>query len=206
MISKLQNPIVGAVFAMVVSVALGVSLSWRVLGPWIEHAAVDPVPELPVELKQRGWDFWTIEIDNLSNELKEERAKLRKQAELQEQRAARLSAEEAELAKVRHEIEALRRDIAGKVVEISSDESKNVRTLAQTYTNLTPRAVVAIFKEMDDATVVKILSLMKAEVVGAIFEEMSRTMGADGVPLARRAAALSEKLRMMKASKPASAS
>jgi flagellar motility protein MotE (MotC chaperone) len=201
MTSKLQSPIFGAALALVISVSLGVGLSWRVLGPWIQQAAVVPLPELPVELKQRGWDFWTIEIDNLSNELKEERAKLRKQAELQEQRAARLSAEEAELAKVRNEIEALRRDIAGKVVEINSDEAKNVRTLAQTYTNLTPRAVVAIFKEMDDATAVKILSLMKAEVVGAIFEEMSHTMGADGAPLARRAATISEKLRMMKANK-----
>lgn len=202
MITKLQSPLVAAGLAMSVSVALGVSMSWRVLAPLLEHVAVPAEPPAQTELKQRGWDFWTIEIDNLSNELKEERARLKKQSELQDQRAARVATEEAELAKIRNEIEALRKEIARKVVEVAGDEMKNIRSLAQTYTNLTPRAAVAIFKEMDDTTAVKIMSLMKAEVVGALFEEMTRTAGTDGVSLARRAAILSEKLRMMKAAKP----
>ena len=52
-------------------------------------------------------------------------------------------------------------------------------------------------------TTVKILSLMKPDVVGALFEEMSRTPDNDGT-LARRAALLTEKLRLMKAAKPPS--
>ena len=51
--------------------------------------------------------------------------------------------------------------------------------------------------ELDDATAVKILSLMKADVVGPIFEAMAR----DPVS-AKRAAQRSDKLRLMKA-KPA---
>lgn len=54
-------------------------------------------------------------------------------------------------------------------------------------------------------TAVKILSLMKPDVVGPIFEEMSKTTGTDG-PLARRAAILSEKLRLVKAQQSSSAS
>jgi len=206
MTTKLQNPIFAAALGVVASVGLGAGLSWRTLEPLLAQAAAVPVAEPAAELKQRGWDFWTIEIDNVSNELKEERARLRKQAELHEQRTARLEAEERELAKVRAEIEALRREISAKVVEISTDEAKNIRTLAQTYANLTPRAVVAIFQELDDGTAVKILSLMKAEIVGPIFEEMSRTAAADGTPLARRAATLSEKLRLVKAANPAGTS
>ncbi len=61
---------------------------------------------------------------------------------------------------------------------------------------------MAIFKEMDDTTAVKILSLMKPDVVGPIFEEMSSLATPEGAPLARRAAVLSEKLRLMKDSKP----
>ena len=118
---------------------------------------------------------------------------------------ARLDAEEKELAKVRLEIEALRKQIADRVIEISADEVKNLRALSQTYTNLTPRAAVAIINEMDDNTAVKILSLMKAEVVGPIFEEMSKTAGTDG-SMARRAALLSEKLRLMKSGKAAAPS
>lgn len=199
---KLKNPLVASALALLLSVGGGAYVAARTLVPLLEQAAAVPEKEIEPELKRRGWDFWTIEIDNLSSELKEERARLQKQAEVLQQRTDRVAAGEKELAQVRAEIERMRRDLADRVVEISADEAKNVRTLAQTYTNLTPRAVVAIFREMDDTTAVKILSLMKAEVVGPIFEEMARTAGPEG-PLARRAALLSEKLRVMKAGKSA---
>lgn len=205
MIAKLQNPIIAATGGILLSVGVGVFLSTRTLLPLLEKSIVAVVPKAPEELVERGWDFWTIEIDNLSNELKEERARVRKQAEMLDLRAGRLAAEEKELAKVRADIEKLRREIGEKVLEITGDEVKNLRTLSQTYTNLTPKAAVAIFKEIDDTTAVKILSLMKAEVVGAIFEEMARTAGTDG-SLAKRAATLSEKLRHVKAAKAATAS
>jgi flagellar motility protein MotE (MotC chaperone) len=209
MLKKISPPLVGAAVSLLLSVGVGVFLCLRTLGPLIEAAAVAAAAHVPkdaVELKQKGWDFWTIEIENLSNELKDERLRLKKQADLLDQRAARLAAGEKELAKVRTDVAALRQEVADRVTEISADEQKNIRTLAQTYTNLTPRAVVAIFKEMDDATAVKILSLMKPDVVGPIFEQMAITLGADGSPLARRAAILSEKLRLMKASKPPTSS
>ena len=98
------------------------------------------------------------------------------------------------------DIEAMRAEIGRKVIEITADESKNLRTLAQTYSNLTPKGAVAILREMDDTTVVKILSLMKSDAVGPIFEEMAKTTAPDGT-LARRAALLSEKLRLMKAAR-----
>lgn len=206
MIQKLQNPAFAAVFGVILSVVLGASVSMQALAPLLKKVPVAHAKEPTEELKQKGWDFWTIEIDNLSNELKGERARLRKESELMDQRAARLAAEEKELGKVRADVESLRKEIADKVIEITADESKNIRTLAQTYTALTPRGAVAIFRELDDTTAVKILSLMKAEVVGPIFEEMSKTAAADGTPLARRAALLSERLRLMKAAKPSSTS
>ena len=197
MIAKLQNPFLAAGLGLLLSVALGIGMSVRVLEPAILQAIAARKPKEPTELKQRGWDFWTIEIENLSNELKEERARLKKQAETLDQRAARLAAEEKEFAKLRADVESLRREIAEKVIEISADEASNLRKLSQTYANLTPAAVVAIVHELDDATAVKILSLMKADVVGPIFEAMAR----DPVS-AKRAAQLSDKLRLMKA-KPA---
>lgn len=203
MIAKLQSPLVGAAVGILLGTGVGIYSGARALMPLLERSVVPAEAKAPEELKHRGWDFWTIEIDNLSNALKEERAKLRKQTELLDQRSLRVAAEEKELAKVRAEIEKLRSEIAKQVIEIGVDESKNIRMLAQTYSTLTPRAVVAIFKEMDDTTVVKVLSLMKAESVGPIFEEMSKTAGPDGVS-AKRVALLSEKLRLMKASKPSS--
>lgn len=204
MITRLLHPIPAASLSLLLSVALGAALSWRALNAVVMQAALArPAPE-PTELKKKGWDFWTIEIENLSNELKEERVRLKRQSELLDQRAARLAAEEKEFAKLRADVEALRKEIADRVIEITADEAKNVRTLAATYAALTPRGAVAIFREMDDSTAVKILSLMKPDTVGPIFEEMSRTGAADD-SLARRAALLSEKLRLMKATKPAGA-
>jgi flagellar motility protein MotE (MotC chaperone) len=202
----LNNPIVVAALSILLSVGLGSMVIWKgAAAAIIANKAAHPVKhdEKEEEAKARGWDFWTIEIDNLSAELKEEKARMKKQSEQLDQRAARLAAEEKELGKVRAEIETMRKEIADKVVELSSDEMKNLRTLAQTYTSLTPKAAVTIFREMDDSTAVKILSLMKPDTVGLIFEEMSKTAGADG-PLAKRAAVLSEKLRLLKAAKTAS--
>jgi flagellar motility protein MotE (MotC chaperone) len=143
--------------------------------------------------RSQGWDFWTIEIDNLTSELKEEKARLRQQADSLDQRAARIESEKQELEKLRSEIAATRQEIDQRVIAINTDEAKNLRSLAQTYSTLTPHAAVAIIRDMDDTTVVKILSLMKPDVVGPIFEEMA----GDG-SLAQHAAVLSDKLRLMK--------
>lgn len=202
MIAKLQNPIAAVGLSLVVSVAVGVSASWGVLSKLIMDAAkvIPALPKVAPEAKAKGWDFWTIEIENLSNELKEERTRLKKQAEQMGQREARLAAEEKEFTKIRADVEAVRKQVSDRVLEISTDEAKNLKTLATTYSNLTPRGAVAILKEMDDVTVVKILALMKVDVVSPIFEEMSKSTGSDSA-LAKRAAQLSEKIRMMKPAK-----
>jgi flagellar motility protein MotE (MotC chaperone) len=203
---KLSNPFIAAAVALCVGLGTGLYVFWVAAEVALEHA-IRLVPHkdaLGGEERQRGWNFWTIEIENLANELKGERERLHQQADSLDRREAQLAAEGQELNKVRTEIEGLRQEIATKVIEINADEAKNIRSLAQTYTNLTPRAAVAIIREMDDLMVVKILSQMKPDVVAPIFEEMSRTAGSDGVPLARRAALLSDRLRLMKSTKTAS--
>lgn len=203
--TAIRNPFVSAAIALFLSIAVGLFMFWRAAMPLLAlsiNTRLKAVAALPK--KEKNWDFWTVEIENLSNELKEERARLRKQADTLDQREARVAAEQKELATMRAEIEGMRREIAEKVTVIREDEAKNLRSLSQTYANLTPRAAVAIIRELDDVTATKILYLMKPEVVGPIFEEMSRSSAADGTPLARRAAILSEKLRLMKASRPSS--
>lgn len=198
----LRNPFVTAVAGMLLAVALGVFTVWKAGSAMVVRAIeLREQAVTAASKKEKGWDFWTIEIENLSTELKEERARLRKQTELFEQREVRMAAEQKELATMRAEIEGLRKEIADKVIQVRDDEAKNLRALSQTYANLTPRAAVAIIRELDDVTATKILFLMKADAIGPIFEEMSKTTGADGTPLSRRAAILSEKLRLMKSKK-----
>jgi flagellar motility protein MotE (MotC chaperone) len=196
----LASPAFVALFGILAGSTVGLGWFWRAADALVAQAIAALPPPPLVDEKAQGWDFWTIEIDGLSSELKEERARLRQQAEVLNQRAARLAAEQQELNKIRSDIEAMRAEIGRKVIEITADENKNLRALAQTYSNLTPKGAVAILREMDDITVVKILSLMKSDAVGPIFEEMAKTTAPDGT-LARRAAILSEKLRLMKAAR-----
>jgi flagellar motility protein MotE (MotC chaperone) len=200
MTKLLRPPVLLIALAAVAGAAAGLWPLWQAGTRAIAAAATAALAQAePVAVRRaQGWDFWTIEIDNLASELKEEKGRQRKQADALDQRAARLAADQAELAKARAAIEQMRRELGERVLEIKADESRNLRTLSQTYGNLTPKAAVAIIRELDDTTVVKILSLMKPDVVAPIFEELSATTGTDG-PLAKRAATLSEKLRLMKA-------
>ena len=150
--------------------------------------------------RAKSWDFWTVAIDNLTSELKEQKESLSRRSDELDQRAARLDAEKQELDQVRSDLEAMQRDIDARVVTIDANEAKNLKTLAQTYTNLTAQSTVAIFKEMDDTTAVKILSLMKPDVVAQIFEVMASS---GDESLARRAAILSDNIRLMQSAPPA---
>ncbi|HVW19608.1 MAG TPA: hypothetical protein VHC86_00190 [Opitutaceae bacterium] len=153
------------------------------------------------QTRSQGWDFWTVEIENLSSELKEEKARLRQRADDLDRKEKSIAAEKQELEKIRDDVAGLRRQIDERVIAINADESKNLHVLAQTYATLTPEGAVNILKEMDDATAVKILSLMKPDVVGPIFEVMAKPNGTD-TTMAQHAAELSEKLRMIKTAAP----
>ena len=201
---KLTSPLVAAILGLVLGLGTGLFTFYRAAQVAFDRA-VSLAPhkdKLINEERERGWNFWTIEIEELANELKGERDRIRKQGEQLERREAQLASERQELNKVRTEIEGIRQEIAAKIIEVNADESKNIRSLASTYTSLTPKAAVAIIRELDDVTVVKILSVMKADVVAPIFEEMSRTAGPDG-SLAKRAATLSDRIRLIKSTKTA---
>jgi flagellar motility protein MotE (MotC chaperone) len=197
-------PLLLVVAALLEGLAVGPYWYWKKADGLISRLAVHR-KQLQTEQRQRekGWDFWTIAIDNLTAELKGEKARIKQQSDQLDQRTARLAAEKQELDKTRADIEAMRQQMDERVIAIGADEAKNLRTLAQTYSTLTAHGAVTIMREMDDTTVVKILSLMKPDVVGPIFEDMAKPGGDDG--LARRAAVLSEKIRLMKAGPPSSA-
>jgi flagellar motility protein MotE (MotC chaperone) len=107
-------------------------------------------------------------------------------------------ADAAELEKVRQRLESLRKEIAQRVTEVSAEEVKNLKALSATYRSLSPPAAVGILAEMDQQTVVKLLSLMKPNETAAIFEEMGRS---NDPAIVKRAASLSEGLRLLNATR-----
>jgi len=162
---------------------------------------VDPEIKLPTKtaLPPRLWSFKTEAVDLLITELQAERAKIATDQKdfltLQNQTAA----ERAELDKIRTEIKALREEIDQRIVEIEEREVKNLKTLAQTYAAMNPAQAVAIFREMEENMVVKVLSMMKTTVAGPILGEMAKAPdrpGSEG--MAKRAARISDKLRLLK--------
>jgi DNA repair exonuclease SbcCD ATPase subunit len=147
---------------------------------------------LPITL----WTFKSAPVDNLVHELKKEKEELDARETDLGKLEARVQSEKKELEKVRSDIEAMRDEISQRIPRIEESEAKNVKDLAKTYSSVKPTAAVAIFKEMSDDSVVKILSFMKAETAGAILAEMSRQQEKDE-SMAKRAARISDKLRLL---------
>lgn len=194
----LKHPVFLVLIGLLFGSGTGILLLWQRTGKVVAAVVQSRTHAAEVAEAQKAaepWGFWSIELENLATDLRDEKAKLAKREELLDQREARFGAERQELEKLRHELEIARNEISQKMVEIKADELKNLRSLSQTYAALSPKAAVAIFKDMDDVTIVKILSLMKADITGPIFEEMSK---AADPSWPKRAGALSERLRVVK--------
>ncbi len=196
----LRNPLVLALLgglSYLGTTAAVLRLRWTHLGE--ASAEISKVSRKPtlITVGSRPWDFWSAETEEMIAELGREHARLDDRAHDLDTLKTRLDGEKAELDRLRTQITRARQELDQATTELGEDETKNLRPLAQTYSRLTPRATVAIFREMDDATVLKILALMKTDAVGLIFEEMARTSDQNGT-LASRAATLTDKLRLLK--------
>jgi flagellar motility protein MotE (MotC chaperone) len=199
MMTRILSPLTLSMIGLLWGVAAGLGWFWVRADSLVALALAKAHPAEKVSEKSKGWDFWTVEVDNLASELKDEKARVKKEEEQLDLRSARLTSDRQELENLRTELNTMHKQISDKIVEIQAVEAKNLRVLAQTYTNISPHGVVAIIREMDDTTAVKILSLMKPEVVGPIFEEMAKSDSP--VIDAYRAARISEKLRLVKEQK-----
>ena len=193
----LRSPLILTILVTLLGAGAGLGAFWLSASEVIAQARAAQIAKANAGRPAKPWDFWTLEIDNLASELRADRAELEKRAEELAAREARLTAEAAELAQTRQQIEALRSSISEKVYEIQQAEEKNLKSLALTYSNLTPRSALAILNQLDEPTVVKLLALMKPEVSAALFEQMGQAAQTDPA-MARRAATLSERLRLLK--------
>jgi flagellar motility protein MotE (MotC chaperone) len=200
--SKILSPFTVSILGLLWGVFSGLCWFYARADSLVEVALARKPPAEASVAKARQWDFWSVEIDNLASELKDEKARLQKEEESLGLKSARMAADRQELEKLRTDLNAMHTEITDKVIEIQADEAKNLRMLAQTYSSLTPHAAVTIIHDLDDATAVKILSLMKPEIIAPIFEDMAQSDPSSTD--AHRAGILSQKLRLMKAQKVSS--
>lgn len=192
----LKNPFVLAVLAILLGVGTTVGLIWMnkdaILAPPPKKKVVSTSPANA----PRDFVYWSDEITKLSADLKTQREALEEKQKDLEQYEKRLAVEREELRKVRTELEGMRREVTDNIPKIQASEKQNIKTLAKTYSAMKPQDAVAVMRELDDASIVKILASMKAEVVAQIFQELAKAKDADGT-LAARAARISEQLRLV---------
>ena len=158
----------------------------------VKQATKQPMPANA----PRDWIFWTEEITKLSADLKQEREALDERQKGLEEFEKRLVGEREELRKVRAELDVMRREVTDNIPKIEASEKVNIKNLAKTYSAMKPADAVAVLRELDDPSIVKIFASMKADVVGTLFQEMAKAKDADGT-LAVRAARISEHLRLV---------
>ncbi len=192
----LANPIVVIVLAMLLSTVPVLGMIWKESSAIVHASAAQKAAAVEASRPEKPWDFWTPEVENLAKELTGQRDTLARREADVASREKRLADETLELDEMRRKIESLRAEIASRLVEVQSQELRNLKTLANTYAKLSPAGAVAIFGEMDDLTVAKLLSLMKPDTTTAILEEFSRNP-ADPKTGAKRAADLSQRLRLL---------
>lgn len=142
-----------------------------------------------------NWYFKTEEIDKFIEELQEREAALNDREDSLKNLEAHLSVEREELNDLKKEIDRRHKALSDEIMIVRKNEINNLRTLATSYSNISPAATVAIFEEMHEVLVVKILALMKPDVVALIFEELAKN-GSKNPANVRKAAQLTEELRL----------
>jgi len=195
---KLNHPLVLVALGLFLGVGVSLATFWQAAVPIVTQARESRVQTTVSHAPEPPWDFWTIEIENLAAELKEAKAALKQREDDVLAREARFASDRLELARQRQQLENLRSEIANTVISIQENELRNMKMLAATYSELSPKAALTIFKQMDDATVVKLLALMNKDVISPLFEELTK-QSANDPALARRAAQLTDKLRLYQA-------
>ena len=191
---------------ILVATLLGVGLSSYVVLKRIPEyaamaAAMRPKPKVipshvpdrlpPVDVTSRAVSELKLAKDQLA---------VREAAMLEQQK--RMGSERLELERTRADIDLMRKQVEGYLTEAKGlndkvraedavSEMKNLKTLVQTYSAMSPKSTVAIMLQMEDASAVKILALMKVDVVAGIFEEMGKQAAGDPL-MAKRAAKLAE--------------
>jgi len=191
---------------ILVATLLGVGLSSYIVLKRIPEyaamaAAMRPKPKvIPSHLPDRPppVDVTSKAVSELK--LAKDQLAVREAALIEQQK--RMESERLELERTRSDIDLMRKQVESYLTEAKGlnvkaraedavSEMENLKTLVQTYSAMSPKSTVAIMLQMDDSSAVKILALMKVDVVAGIFEEMGKQAAGDPL-MAKRAAKLAE--------------
>jgi flagellar motility protein MotE (MotC chaperone) len=161
---------------------------------WKTPAPPPPQPVADAAAPKIGasWEFINPEADQLIAELQAEKRTVGKKEQDLNDLEVRLQAERSELNVVTQSVRQLQTDFDQNVLRIRDEETGNLKKLAKVYATMEPDSASKILAEMDDTSIIKILVFMKEAETAGILEAFAKK----GQPEAKRAAALSERLRL----------
>lgn len=139
-----------------------------------------------------SWDYKNPEVEDLVKELQTSKTQMAQRATQLDELAARLQSERFEINQVTQKVNQLQAEFDQKVIRVHEEEVSNLKKLAKTYTTMTIEGTTAIFKQLDDTAVVKILMYMKEVETAPILDALAKPTEAD----AKRVAGISEQLRL----------
>jgi flagellar motility protein MotE (MotC chaperone) len=199
MMRMLQSPVAAAVAGAVIYLATTVML-WR--APMNATGARQTEDEFPSMTTAPSWSFRNPEIEQLIIDLKKEKETLSLRRQDLNDLTARLSTERLEINLVLSNMTRMQKEFDANVVRVREEETANLKKLAKVYATMTPDGAATILKEMEDDKIVKIFLFMKEAETAPILEGMSK----GGDMEAKRAALISDRLRLAISRPPASKS
>jgi len=140
-----------------------------------------------------SWKFKNPEIDQWVAQMKDEKEAIALREQQLNEWQSRLDAERQEITSVTQTVTQLQSDFDKNVIRFQAQETDNVKHQAKLIAAMSPAGATAMFAEMADDDVVRILFIMKTDEASAILDTMSKL----GRPEARRAATLTERLHQV---------
>lgn len=193
-----KSSVLVVALAMILGFGVGIGLFIK---RWNHLLAVVNTPEEELVFVPNDWNFWTLEISNLAEELRVEKEGLALRKSELETLEKRLQSEKAELFRVREQIDSIRDEINKSIITLLDVEKPNLKSLSRSYSAMKPAEAASILMNLSDDMVVKLLSLMKPNIVAALLTQMASPP--EGGPEAKakgsaRAGKITEKLRLLK--------
>lgn len=145
---------------------------------------------LPAE-DEPSWKFHNPDIDQWVSQIRDEREALALREQQLKEWEARLVAENREIASITQAVARVQMEFDKRALTFSEQQKDNLKKQLKVISDMTPDGAVALFNEMPDEEVTRLLYSLKPDISGAILDAMSKPGGAS----AKRAAALAERLK-----------
>jgi flagellar motility protein MotE (MotC chaperone) len=182
--SSWVNVLAGCLLYLITTLALVRPEKFAGLRPAATETSAEDAP---------SWKFKNPEIDQWVAQMKVEKETLAAREQQLNDWQARLDAERQEISTVTQTVSQLQADFDRNVIRFSAQEAENVKRQAKLVAAMSPEGSAAMFKEMPDDDVVRILFSMKTDQASLVLDTMSKL----GVTEAKRAAALTERLHQV---------